>query len=167
MPDVRFDHLPTRLGELLLVDRGEGLSGLYFPDHRRGPTIGPDWRRAPGHFVAVAEAITGYLGGDPAPFDLVLAPRGTSFQQEVWVALRDVGYGATVSYGELATRLGRPGSARAVAAAVARNPLSIVVPCHRVVGSDGRLAGYAGGLARKRDLLAMEQRVIEGRGSAA
>jgi methylated-DNA-[protein]-cysteine S-methyltransferase len=97
-----------------------------------------------------------YFAGSRATFDLALAPAGTPFQQRVWAELARIPAGTTVTYGELARRAGRPGAARAVGAAVGRNPVSIVVPCHRVVGSDGALTGYAGGIARKAFLLALE-----------
>lgn len=147
---------PTPLGELLLTDHGAGLSGVYYPDHRRGRPSPDDGRRDDAAFRAVTAALDAHLAGDPGDVDVPLDPRGTERQREVWTALRDVPRGTTIGYGQLAARLGRPGSARAVAAAVGANPLSIVVPCHRVVGADGRLTGYAGGLERKRWLLELE-----------
>ncbi len=166
MHEVRYHLVPTRLGELLVTDHGSGLSGLYYPEHRRGPRIGDAWVRDAERFSAVEVAIAAYLDGHDRPLDLPLDTRGTAFQIEVWEALRTVGYGRTVSYGELARMVGRPGSARAVASAVARNPVSIIVPCHRVIGADGTLTGYAGGIDRKRDLLTMERGATSS-GSAA
>ena len=99
-----------------------------------------------------------YFAGRRTAFDLPLDQDGSAFQRAVWDALLEIPYGTTVSYGELATQLGAPGAAQAVGAACGSNPIAIVVPCHRVIGSTGRLTGYAGGLARKRDLLAFEQR---------
>lgn len=104
----------------------------------------------------VAEALERYFAGEPLAFDLARAPEGTDFQLAVWDELARVPYGRTVSYAELARRIGRPGAARAVGRANATNPISIVVPCHRVVGAGGALTGYAGGVDRKRELLAME-----------
>ncbi len=155
---VRYAHLPTVLGELLVTDHGDGLSGLYFPDHRRGrgPLVADGWSRDDPHFAVVRDQLDGYLAGDRTRFDLPVAPVGTVFQREVWDRLATIPYGGTVTYGELAVGIGRRGSARAVASAVGLNPLSIVVPCHRVVGSDRSLTGYAGGLDRKRHLLDLE-----------
>lgn len=155
-PLVHYTTLPTPLGDLLVTDHGAGLSGLYFPDHRRGPTIGPDWVHDPELFEDLAAQLDAYLASGTPDFDLVLDPRGSDAQLATWTALRAIPAGTTTSYGLLAAQLGRPGAARAVAGAVARNPISIVVPCHRVVGSDGAITGYAGGVERKRHLLALE-----------
>ena len=157
MHDVRYERLPTRLGDLLVTDHGRGLSGLYFPDHRRGPQVAASWLADPTPFRDLASLLDTYLRGEDVSFDVALDLRGTTFQLEVWEVLRRVPVGTTVSYGELAAAVGRPSAARAVAAAVARNPVSIVVPCHRVIGADGSLTGYAGGLERKRTLLSMER----------
>lgn len=157
MTDVRYDRLPTRLGDLLVTDHGRGLSGLYFPDHRRGPQVEASWRQDPEPFRTLASLLETYLRGEPVTFELPFDLRGTPFQLQVWGELRRIPTGTTVSYGELAAAVGRPGAARAVAAAVARNPVSIVVPCHRVVGANGTLTGYAGGIERKRALLTLER----------
>jgi methylated-DNA-[protein]-cysteine S-methyltransferase len=155
---VRYARLPTVLGELLVTDHGDGLSGVYFPGHRRGrgPTVADGWVTDDHHFAVVRDQLEGYLAGDRTAFDVPVAPVGTGFQREVWDQLTTIPYGRTVTYGELAAAIDRPGSARAVASAVGLNPLSIVVPCHRVVGSDRSLTGYAGGLDRKRHLLDLE-----------
>ena len=154
-----FTHWPSPVGDLLLVgevrdDRADGdpaiLCGLYLPGHRRGPAIDPAWRREPAAFADVGAALDTYAADGATGFDLPLDLRGSAFQRTVWAALRSVPPGETVTYAELARRIGRPGAARAVGSAVARNPVSIVVPCHRVVGSDGSLTGYAGGVERKR-----------------
>jgi methylated-DNA-[protein]-cysteine S-methyltransferase len=154
-----YDLVPTVLGELLLTDAGEGLNGVYFPDHRRGrgPHVQPDWRRDPDRFVTVRAQLLAYLDGRRRSFDLPLAPTGTPRQRQVWHELANVPYGTTVTYGALAAAVDRPTAARSVASAVGANPLSIVVPCHRVVGADGSLTGYAGGLDRKRHLLELER----------
>jgi methylated-DNA-[protein]-cysteine S-methyltransferase len=157
MQDVRYTRLPTRLCELLVTDHGRGVSGLYFPDHRRGPEVAPSWLEDPEPFRALAAELDTYLRGEPVSFEVPLDLRGTAFQLEVWSELQRIPTGTTVSYGELAAAVGRPSAARAVAAAVARNPVSIVVPCHRVVGANGTLTGYAGGIERKRALLTMER----------
>jgi methylated-DNA-[protein]-cysteine S-methyltransferase len=148
--------LASPVGELTVLSDGQRLTGLYLPGHRRGPVADPSWARDDGAFAAAREQLTAYFAGRLRAFDLPLAPAGTPFQQRVWQALRAIPYGATESYRGLAARLGDPRAVRAVAAAVGRNPLSIVVPCHRVIGADGSLVGYAGGLETKRLLLRLE-----------
>ncbi len=156
MDQVRYTTLSSPLGDLLLHDHGRGLSGLTFPGHRGAPTPAPGWQHEPAAFTAVAEQLAAYLAGELTAFALSLDLRGTELQRTVWAELCRCPYGRTTTYGELARRVGRPGAARAVAGAVGRNPVAIVVPCHRVIGADGRLTGYAGGLQRKRWLLAHE-----------
>lgn len=163
MTDTIVARHPTELGELLLVgeaapDGGTVLTGCYFPGHRRGPAVHPAWREDPAAFAGIEAALDARIAGDPGATDgIAIAFRtGTPFQRETWEALRSIPTGTTVTYGQLAGRLGRPGAARAVGAAVARNPISIVVPCHRVMGAGGALTGYAGGLAAKRRLLQLE-----------
>lgn len=156
---IRYTRLASPLGELLLTDHGAGLSGLYFDGHRRGPRVEePTWRADDAPFAEVATQLSDYFAGSVTAFDVPLDLRGTPFQREVWAALLAVPYGTTTTYGRLAEALDRPGGARAVAAAVARNPVSVIVGCHRVVGNDGRLTGFAGGLDRKRWLLDLERR---------
>jgi methylated-DNA-[protein]-cysteine S-methyltransferase len=122
--------------------------------------VDPGWHEEPAAFAAIGAAVDARLAGPPAatpcPEIPVAFRGGTAFQRRVWEELRAIPTGTTVTYAELAARIGRPGAARAVGAAVARNPISIVVPCHRVVGSDGSLTGYAGGVERKRALLTLE-----------
>lgn len=152
---------PSRLGELLLVgepapDGGAILTGCFFRD-RHGPVVDPGWREDAPAFAAAAAAIDAHLAGDPAgPAARLELRGGTPFQRRAWEALRAIPWGATVTYGELAAALGQPGAARAVGGAVGRNPIAILVPCHRVVGANGAPTGYAGGLARKRALLELE-----------
>lgn len=153
---VFYDTLASPLGPLLLTSDGEALTGVFLENHRHGPAVGADWTRDAAPFAAVREQLGAYFAGDRRAFDLPVRPAGTPFQQAVWQALLDVPYGATVSYGALAQRLGQPGAVRAVGAANGRNPVSIVVPCHRVVGADGALTGYGGGIENKRRLLALE-----------
>lgn len=160
---VRYTRLPSPLGRLLVTDHGAGLSGLYFPDHRRGPTVATDWVADADHFAPVAAQLDAYFAGRATGFDLPLDLRGTPFQRTVWQALRAVPHGTTTTYGRLAADIGRPRAVRAVAGAVARNPVAIVVGCHRVTGADGRPTGFAGGTARKRWLLAHEGAGHEGR----
>jgi methylated-DNA-[protein]-cysteine S-methyltransferase len=152
---------PSPIGDLLLVGEpaldGVALSGVYMEDHKRGPSIAETWVRDDDAFTAVGRQLDEYFAGTRRAFDLALAPQGTPFQLKVWEQLRRIPCGETTTYGELARRVDRPGAARAVGAAVGRNPISIIVPCHRVVGSDGTLTGFAGGLDRKRRLLAIER----------
>lgn len=152
--------LPTALGDLLVVADDGGLAGVYFPDHWHPPapgTLGAEVDPARDPLIArFAGELDEYLDGRRTAFDLPLAPVGDDFQQAVWRMLREIPYGQTVTYGELATRLGDRNLARRVGNAVGRNPISIVVPCHRVVGADGSLTGYAGGFERKHRLLELE-----------
>lgn len=153
-----YSVLSSPVGDLLLTGDGTTLTGLYLPDHVRGPAPGPHWRRADATFRAAADQLRAYFAGENADFDVPVSLRGTTFQRRVWDQLRMIPYGATVGYGVLALRVGAPAAARAVGAAVGRNPVSIVVPCHRVVGCAGAITGYAGGVERKRFLLALEAR---------
>jgi methylated-DNA-[protein]-cysteine S-methyltransferase len=152
MTATLYDIVGSPIGELLLVGDGESLTGLDF-----GPAdVRPGWRREPGAFADASDQLGAYFAGDLRTFDLPLAPTGTRFQRQVWDALTAIPYGETTSYGELAESIGRPGSARAVGAANGRNPIAIVVPCHRVIGADRTLTGYAGGLDAKLTLLTLE-----------
>lgn len=148
------------VGELLLVGREEALCGLYMLDGPRPMCVSEQWRRAEEPFAPAVEQLGRYFAGERPSFDLALEMRGTAFQRQVWQALRDIPHGATESYGSLAARLGPPVSPRAVGTANGNNPISIVVPCHRVIGSDGTLVGYGGGLDRKRLLLELEAGVL-------
>jgi methylated-DNA-[protein]-cysteine S-methyltransferase len=148
------------VGPLTLVADGDALAGLYMEEHRHQP--GPAAFGSPGDpaaapFAAAAGQLAAYFAGELTDFDVPLEPGGTPFQRKVWMALRAIPYGQTVTYGQLAARLGAPGSSRAVGLANGRNPISIVVPCHRVIGADGSLTGYGGGLPRKRFLLDLER----------
>ena len=146
------------LGPMLLAATDRGVAGVWFEGQRHGPDA-RGWREDPTHPVLreAAAQLAAYFAGDRADFDLPLdLQAGTPFQQSVWDALRAIPRGRTTSYAELARRLGRPQAARAIGAAVGRNPVSIVVPCHRVLGTDGTLTGYAGGLERKTALLQLE-----------
>jgi methylated-DNA-[protein]-cysteine S-methyltransferase len=159
MTATLYDIVPSPIGELLLEGDGDALTGLHLPSSPGGsvsPPAGPGWRRSPAALAAAASQLRAYFAGELRAFDLPLAPVGTPFQRAVWDALRAIPYGETTSYGELAALLGRPGSARAVGAANGRNPIAIVVPCHRVIGADRTLTGYAGGLDAKRTLLRLE-----------
>lgn len=150
--------MDSPVGGLVLVRNERGLAQIAF---REGPSDfrpNPAWRETTLGLEDAVEQLRAYFAGELATFDLPLAPEGTPFQQRVWTALREVSCGATVTYGELAQRLGLTNGARAVGAANGRNPLPIMVPCHRVIGGDGKLTGYAGGVAVKEALLAHERR---------
>lgn len=155
---VHFDFVPSPLGRLRVTAVREGLLSIGFDGDRYSPPQDPAWIRDPAWPLLrrAAAQLDAYFSGTLEAFDLPLAPAGTPFQKTVWKAIEGVPRGATISYAELARRAGHPGSARAAGAATGRNPLAIVVPCHRIVGSDGSLTGYAGGLDRKRALLALE-----------
>jgi methylated-DNA-[protein]-cysteine S-methyltransferase len=145
------------IGELTLVAADGVLTGLYFPHHRYRPdpaTFGP--RRDDG-FDEAKRQLAEYFAGQRRSFDLPVDARGDDFQRQVWNLLDRIPYGRTTTYGDLARRLGDPARARDVGAAVGRNPLSVVVPCHRVLGKDGNLTGYTGGLKRKKFLLDLEE----------
>jgi methylated-DNA-[protein]-cysteine S-methyltransferase len=157
-----YTTVDSPIGELMLVGGDDGLAGVYMTPHRHGPELDPAWRRDPAPFAEAARQLEEYFAGDRTEFDLALDPRGTEFQQRVWALLREIPYGETTTYGALAERLGNPRTVRAVGLANGRNPISIVVPCHRVIGSDGSLVGFGGGLERKRTLLAHEASVAAG-----
>jgi methylated-DNA-[protein]-cysteine S-methyltransferase len=155
---TRYD---SPLDSLLLVANDEALTGIYFADGRSQAGVGGDWKEQPTHPVlqAAKRQLGEYFAGRRKTFDLPLAPSGTPFQHRVWQALLTIPYGETQSYADIARRIGNPKAVRAVGAANGANPISIVVPCHRVIGADGSLTGYGGGLPRKRKLLALEQTV--------
>ena len=146
------------LGPLLATTDGVALTGLFMSVSPDGPAIDPSWRRDDEALAPVGVQLREYFDGRRTAFDLPLAPTGTPFQMRVWRALRAIPYGETISYGELARRIGTPSASRAVGLANGRNPIAVIVPCHRVIGADGSLTGYGGGLERKRILLELESR---------
>jgi methylated-DNA-[protein]-cysteine S-methyltransferase len=150
--------IDSPVGELTLVADDGGLTGLYFPHHWYRPDPATFGRPADAGFGEVKSQLTEYFAGERQRFDLRLNARGDDFQRRVWELIGDIPYGQTATYGDLAHELGGRVLAKDVGAAVGRNPLSVIVPCHRVVGKDGRLTGYAGGLTRKRFLLDLEER---------
>jgi methylated-DNA-[protein]-cysteine S-methyltransferase len=161
-PDLVQSTSPTPLGRLRLAAGARGLAGVWFEDqkHLPAPLDGPQaWPQDPTHplLQEAGRQLQAYFAGRLRQFELPLDPdAGTAFQQAVWAQLRRIGHGQRCTYGALSLQLGRPQAARAVGAAVGRNPWSIVVPCHRVVGQGGQLTGYAGGLRRKSALLHLE-----------
>lgn len=160
--DPRTDRVHTivdsPVGPLTLVAVDGVLTGLYMSQQRHRPPQEVFGGRADEPFDEVARQLAAYFAGQRTEFDLPLALAGTPFQQRVWASLREIPYGETITYGQLADRVGRPAAARAVGLANGRNPIGVIVPCHRVVGADGGLTGYGGGLERKQYLLALERR---------
>lgn len=158
-PDTVQGHIGTPLGQVLLAASPLGLCGLWFSGQRHLPAQLADWPQAPSHplLQRAGAQLTDYLAGRRNAFDMPLdLSGGTAFQQAVWHALLGIAHGRTCSYGALAQAISQPAAVRAVGAAVGRNPLSVVVPCHRVLGAGGALTGYAGGLERKAALLRLE-----------
>ena len=148
------------IGQLLLVGDRHALHRLQMQDGPRPLRVDPRWRRDEGAFGLTRRQLEQYFTGRRRRFELRLAPSGSPFELTVWRALQDIPYGETTTYGEIAARLGRPHAARAVGLANARNPISVIVPCHRVIGANGSLTGYGGGLERKRLLLELESGLL-------
>ncbi|HEY6985071.1 MAG TPA: methylated-DNA--[protein]-cysteine S-methyltransferase [Rhodanobacteraceae bacterium] len=153
-----YDFFDSPIGPLVIVCDDEALIQLHLPKAGKPGHVAPEWQRSPNRLREARAQLAAYFAGKLLTFDLPLAPVGTSFQRRVWDELLRIPYGDTSSYIELARRLGQPSAMRAVGAANGANPLAIVVPCHRVIGADGTLVGYGGGLAAKRWLLDHERR---------
>ena len=151
-----YSFLDSPIGPLLLAGSGGRLRMVGFPSGPKAQTPPGDWLRRDGPFGEAKRQLSEYFEGARRAFDLDLAPEGTAFQLRVWRALSGIPYGETRSYGEIAAAIGKPRAAMAVGGANGSNPLPIVVPCHRVIGSDGNLVGFGGGLAAKRFLLDLE-----------
>jgi methylated-DNA-[protein]-cysteine S-methyltransferase len=158
--ELMYTTLESPIGELLLVGDGTALRRLHMQNGRRRLRIDPRWEARREPFADVALELDEYFGGYRREFEAPLAINGNPFEVRVWHALREIPYGETISYGQLARRIGAPGAARAVGVANARNPIAVIVPCHRVIGADGSLTGYGGGLERKRLLLDLESGVL-------
>jgi methylated-DNA-[protein]-cysteine S-methyltransferase len=159
-----FTTLDSPIGELVLAAHGAGLSGVYF--ERPDPETSAQWARDPGTagpastaLAQTREQLMAYFAGERTTFDLPLSTAGTPFQERVWHALRAIEFGRSISYAELARRIASPSASRAVGAANGRNPIPIIVPCHRVIGTGGSLTGFGGGIERKRWLLDHERAV--------
>lgn len=159
---IWFDDMPTPIGRLRLVADTEGLREIWFETGRHQKAADPSWIRAAEPVAEARRQLEEYFAGERQHFTLKLHPLGTPFQLQVWHELGRIPYGVTISYGELARRIDQPLAVRAVGAANGRNPLPIVLPCHRVIGSNGSLTGFGGGLPTKRFLLSMEDRVVHG-----
>lgn len=155
---IRYARFVTPLGALFATAVGGTLTGLYFEGGRHAPSISREWREDPysSPLRECATQLADYFDGKRQCFDLPVAGEGTPFQRGVWKEIARIPFGKTITYAELARRVGSPRAVRAAGAATGRNPLSIVVPCHRVVGTHGTLTGYAGGIDRKARLLALE-----------
>jgi methylated-DNA-[protein]-cysteine S-methyltransferase len=153
---MRYDEIETPVGPLLVAADEAGLRRIHFQSGQERLRPDPSWERDPAPFRTLARQLAEYFARGRRTFDLPLAPAGTPFQLATWRALSTIPYGETISYAELARRVGRPAASRAVGAANGKNPLPIVVPCHRVIGKDGSLTGFGGGLETKRALLELE-----------
>ena len=154
----RYSLLATPIGEMLLRGDGAALTRVDFVDGRDAVLPEDDWVRDDAAFADARTQLTAYFAGELTSFDLTLAPDGTPFQTRVWDALQAIPYGQRTTYGAIAAQLGNPHAGRAVGLANGRNPISIIIPCHRLVGADGSLVKYGGGMHRKEWLLAMEAR---------
>lgn len=157
---LSYTYLESPIGTLLLAGDGAGLQQILFSTEGRPARPEPEWEENPSALADAVRQFKAYFAGELENFDLSLAPQGTPFQQRVWSELQKIPYGETISYGELARRIGNPKASRAVGLANGSNPLSIVIPCHRVIGSNGKLTGYGGGLPIKEKLLALERRQL-------
>jgi methylated-DNA-[protein]-cysteine S-methyltransferase len=153
-----YDYYDSPLGQILLTANDAALTGLHFVGEKYYPEVAAEWQRQPDAklIVRARRQLAEYFAGRRKDFDLTVEPAGTPFQRGVWRALQKIPYGATTNYGALAQRIGKPTASRAVGAANGRNPISIVIPCHRVIGANGDLTGYAGGIERKQALLRLE-----------
>jgi methylated-DNA-[protein]-cysteine S-methyltransferase len=157
MSIMRYRIIDSPIGPLTLVGNDEVLTGLRMQDQSRHPARDADRVSDERAFREIVDQLATYFAGELIEFDVPLRLEGTAFQRRVWSALVEIPYGETISYGQLATRIGQPTASRAVGLANGRNPIAIIVPCHRVIGSTGALVGYGGGLSRKRRLLELER----------
>lgn len=152
-----FCYFDSPLGKLVLQGDDDSLTGLYLPGHKGWVEPDPTWQHCERPFDQVREQLAEYFAGERTQFNLPIKLNGTSFQQRVWCELMQIPFGTTINYADLARRIGQPKASRAVGSANGRNPVSIIVPCHRVIGANGRLTGYAGGVAKKQWLLGWER----------
>jgi methylated-DNA-[protein]-cysteine S-methyltransferase len=149
--------ISTPLGQLFAIATADGVTGLHFEGEKYFPIELPPLTAANAVLKKLQQEIAEYFAGKRTTFSAELQPNGTPFQQRVWKALQEIPCGETLTYGEIAARLGQPSATRAVASAIGRNPISVIIPCHRVIGKDGSLTGYAGGIERKAALLRLER----------
>ena len=157
---TNYTQIDSPIGPLLLVADQTGLRRIEFMSSKRAHPPRPDWREDARSLKEVIRQLHAYFAGKLEDFDIPLAPEGTDFQKKVWKRLCDIPYGETISYGQLAQRIGNPNASRAVGLANGSNPIPIIIPCHRVIGSNGKLTGYGGGLPIKEKLLALERRQL-------
>lgn len=160
MKTTYYTYMESPIGNLLLAGDGQALNVLGFPSGKAVRKHQPDWLRRNQMFDREKAQLNAYFAGELQEFDLPLAPEGTAFQQLVWRELLNIPYGETRSYGDIAKSIGQPKASRAVGAANGLNPIPIIIPCHRVIGSTGKLVGFGGGLATKERLLSLEQSVL-------
>lgn len=153
-----YTVMKSPVGDITLIADKENLCAIYWPNQKPDKKKFPDLEKKDGSKVlrSAVNQLNSYFAGKADKFDIPLRPVGTDFQERVWKALRSIKYGKTVSYGDIAKKIGNPKAVRAVGAAIGKNPLSIIVPCHRVIGSNGKLTGFAGGLGTKEFLLNLE-----------
>jgi methylated-DNA-[protein]-cysteine S-methyltransferase len=156
-----YTWIESPIGRLLLVADDDGLREIAFAEGRTAPVVHPSWTCGGAFLREPVHQFHAFFAGELRDFDLPLNPQGTAFQQRVWKLLREIPFGETISYGELARRTGNPAASRAVGLANGSNPISIVVPCHRVIGSNGKLTGYGGGLENKRWLIDFERSQLQ------
>jgi methylated-DNA-[protein]-cysteine S-methyltransferase len=158
--EISYTQIESPVGPLLLAGYDSGLREINFVHGRHPASPDPLWKQDRRVFGEVIDQLEAYFAGKLENFDVPLAPEGTPFQQKVWKNLCDVPFGETISYGELAKRIGNPNASRAVGLANGSNPIPIIIPCHRVIGSNGKLTGYGGGLPIKEKLLALERKQL-------
>lgn len=151
-----YSHYTSPVGKLLLISDGTTITGMYYPSYKHVPKISNDWKEDNSKFSKLTSELNEYFSGKRKNFDVPLQLEGTEFQKNVWQQLSKIPYGATASYKDIATAVGKPKAVRAVGTAVGANPVCIIAPCHRVISSDGSLGGYAGGLRNKKILLKLE-----------
>jgi len=158
MNGMFYTRMESPVGKLLMAADEQGLRQVSFESSKRAASVPPDWSEDKAPFAEVIRQLQAYFRGELKAFDLPLAPEGTEFQLLVWNSLRTIPYGETISYAQLAQNIGNPKAVRAVGLANGCNPIPIIIPCHRVIGSDGSLTGFGGGLPNKKKLLALESR---------
>jgi len=161
MSQVYYSTFESSVGRLLLAGSKAGLLLVSFASGDRPRNVDPEWRPDATAFVEVVQQLQSYFAGERKNFDLALILEGTDFQKRVWTALRKIPYGETISYKELAEMIGSPKAVRAVGAANGANPIPIIIPCHRVIGNDGSLTGFGGGLPLKKQLLELESHQLK------
>lgn len=161
MSEIKYAVMPSPLGQIAIAVSGKGIRRLALPSQLELRPFADDWQRDDSVAAEARAQLAEYFAGQRRDFELDLDMQGTDFQETVWTALQTVPYGKVCTYGELATQIGRPKAVRALGAANGRNPVPIIVPCHRVIGANGKLTGYFGGEAIKSSLLDLEQGVSE------